>query len=139
MIRLNSVSLVSCTAASFALDLTQQAGNVISYPVRQLTILLRMCMCFASFNRGITHKCCPISCVCSGCCVFGVPLVELVTSQGDEIPKIIRRVVEHVEKTGMSVWVRWGGDIQCTVVHVHVPLIMLFMHTCILCEQHQSA
>ena len=32
--------------------------------------------------------------------MFGVPLVDLVTSQGDDIPKIIRRVVEHVEKYG---------------------------------------
>ena len=32
--------------------------------------------------------------------VFGVPLVTLVTSEGADVPKIIRRVVEHVDKYG---------------------------------------
>ena len=32
--------------------------------------------------------------------MFGVPLVNLVTSQGDDIPKIIRRIVKHVEENG---------------------------------------
>ena len=38
--------------------------------------------------------------------MFGVPLVDLVTSQGDDIPKIIRRIVEHVEK---------NGKLMCTI------------------------
>ncbi|CAI8039456.1 Protein FAM13A, partial [Geodia barretti] len=34
--------------------------------------------------------------------VFGVPLVTLVTSEGADVPKIIRRVVEHVDKYGLK-------------------------------------
>ena len=35
--------------------------------------------------------------------MFGVPLVTLVTSEGADVPKIIRRVVEHVEQYGTVV------------------------------------
>ena len=34
--------------------------------------------------------------------VFGVPLVDLVTQEGNDVPKIVRRVVEHVEEEGMQ-------------------------------------
>ena len=32
--------------------------------------------------------------------MFGVPLVTLVTSEGTDVPKIVRRIVEHVEQFG---------------------------------------
>jgi hypothetical protein len=38
----------------------------------------------------------------TGSGVFGVPLVTLVTSEGAGVPKIIRRVVEHVDKYGLK-------------------------------------
>ena len=38
--------------------------------------------------------------VCEGRGVFGVPLVTLVTSEGEDIPKIVRRIVEYVELNG---------------------------------------
>ena len=51
----------------------------------------------------VLHVCvCVCVCVCVlGCGVFGVPLAELATSQGDDIPKIVRRVVEHIETHGI--------------------------------------
>ena len=32
--------------------------------------------------------------------VFGVPLTDLVTSEGQAIPKIVRKIVEHIEREG---------------------------------------
>lgn len=50
---------------------------------------------------------CVLWCVCHnvhvGGGVFGVPLVTLVTCEGTDVPKIIRRVVEHVEQYGTVV------------------------------------
>ena len=46
---------------------------------------------------------CDVCCVCDVCegrGVFGVPLVTLVTSEGADIPKIVRRIVEYVELNG---------------------------------------
>ena len=63
--------------------------------------------------------------------MFGVPLVTLVTCEGTDVPKIIRRVVEHVEQYGTVVLSNKTLFINFdfTLAYVHTSLIHAYNNT----------
>ena len=70
---------------------------------------------------GRLSQCLLYMSICTGGGVFGVPLVTLVTSEGNDVPKIIRRVVEHVDKYGNVP--NGTATLRNTLLHFTIPTI----------------